>query len=144
MTVATLDLDPWVDQIKAAAPSLRLVGVASDLEGANDVIRSVPAAFVLPARSDADPVNRNTTIGNNVQRVTVSVSVLVVIKNSRAERDARRDLRPVRNEIWNSLLGWTAPGALFQTTYGGGAFLRWANGYLWWQDIFKTEQSLRY
>lgn len=136
-------IDPVVARLRErAAKVLRFVGGAVDLAAAQDDIKQVPAAFVLPMSEEA---GQNEIIGGVQQAVRMRFAVMVAIRNVADPRGeaAIDELVAARSAVLDALINWLPAGATQPIEFGGGQVAAVTDRYLWWQDEFTTNTYLR-
>lgn len=129
----------------AGTAGLLDVGGAVEYFAARESLKRSPAAFVLPAK---DTAAANAFATEEIdQRVTARFGVIIAVKNVRDARGeaAMADLTPLRQAVWERLLGWIAAEGFSPCTYGGGRLLDLDEGaqVLWWVDEFDTDYHVR-
>jgi len=156
MSQPFLDLTYIVKRLQVQlASSIKLVGEALDIASAEDDLKNVyPAAYILPNR---DQPGSNILANVVSQEVTTTFSVLLAVRNLRdaTGAKARAELRPLRSDVADTLLGWT-PGPYVEATrvftpsedytpceYAGGRLMRVTDTVLWWMDDYRTRFEVR-
>lgn len=136
-------IESIVMQLRAQVPSLKLVGGAVQFEAAKDGLTALPAAFVLPSGESAEESPWLDTLVQ--QRVGTEFVVVIAVRNlADAQGAAALDvLSPVRAEVRNALLNWKPADADDGCGYRNGRLVAFANGVLWWQDIYATAYTIR-
>lgn len=124
-------------------PSLKLVGGAVQFEAAKDGLTALPAAFVLPSSDAADDSPWLDTLVQ--QRVGAEFVVIMAVRNlADAQGAAALDvLSPVRADVRDALLNWKPADTDDGCIYRNGRLVTFANGVLWWQDIYATAYTIR-
>jgi hypothetical protein len=139
-----LDLSAVRDRLAAALLPVPVAGAAALAGVMEGSIRSAPAAWLVPL---AESGGANELIGALHQQLTVTVSVLLAVRNvSDAQGDAALgELATLRRTVRDSLLNWTPAdlpgGEPFRFLRGG--LLSFANAIVWWQDQFQVRYTLR-
>lgn len=137
-----LDLTLWETKLQDASTDLKKIGRASGLAQAQQELKQDPAAFFIPGTEKAGE-NR---FGNAVdQTVTVAVGVVIGIKNAGAKTGAKNidELKTIRAQIDNALLGWQPADANDQIEYVSGRLLGFNDQVLWWMDFYQTTYTKR-
>lgn len=137
-----MDLAAIITQLKAGVPALKIVGGAADIVAASEALTASPAAFVI---EEAD-IAADNNIANDVhQRVEVSLSVFLAIKNAKDSRGeaGQGDLETLRLAMRSVLLGWSPEAAVEPLTYTGGEMFRFEPGLLWWREGWRTAHYIR-
>lgn len=136
-------IESIVMQLRAQALSLKLVGGAVQFEAAKDGLTALPAAFVLPSGESAEESPWLDTLVQ--QRVGTEFVVVIAVRNlADAQGAAALDvLSPVRAEVRDALLNWKPDDADDGCVYRNGRLVAFANGVLWWQDIYSTAYTIR-
>ena len=140
-----MNLEPVITRLKEVS-ALALVGGAADFGKAIESLQKYPAAFVLPAREDAEP---NEMMSQLVQQLVTSEFAVVVAVRNLSDRDGRaaiESLEPVRHAVRDALLNWQptideeeAEGCEFRR----GEIVRFEASFLWWQDTYSTRYIIR-
>jgi len=136
-------LDPVIARIRLLAPAtFKKVGGAADLGAALRELKQEPAAFVIP-QQDAPQAN---ALSNAVSQLTRQrFGVVIAISNLRdaSGEKAQTELAPIREALFNQLIGWAPDADRDPVNYAGGRLLRLSDRVLWWQDNFDTWYYLR-
>ena len=136
-TRGPLDLTHWVARLRDQVESLKKVGLAGDLQKAQNILRAVPAAWVMPG---PESVSANESSPQRRYRVRTEVHVVIAMRHygdttGGKATDALRDLRA---EIGQALIGWQPPDALVTVIPKGGQPLNMASNAMWYRDRFET------
>lgn len=132
-----------VDRIRAQCPGFLRVGGAADLGAALDGVTTAPACFVVPLAEQVTETQHGPQ--RVVQTVTVTVGVLLVIKNVQAAAGAPAlsGLETLRAAVRACLLGWMPAGAHVACVFAGGELADFQPGLMWWQDGYKTAHHIQ-
>lgn len=132
-----LDLTHWVDRLASEVTELKRVGLAGDLQRAQNILRAVPAAWVIPgaehvAASEANPQRR--------YRMRCQVDVVIAMRHYGDTVGGRATdaLRELRLAIGEALIGWQPVDALVPVIPQGGQPLSMASNAMWWRERFET------
>lgn len=138
-----MNLAPVIARLQSQIPQLRKVGVAADIPTAQELLKQVPAAFVVPLAETAD--SNELESGAISQAITYRFGVLWAAMNLRdaSGEAAQNDLEAIRSAGKTALLGWQPDGTMDPCLFGGGQLLQVADRVLWWQDVFVTGNYLR-
>ncbi|MBA3668433.1 MAG: hypothetical protein H0W65_12065 [Sphingomonas sp.] len=98
-----------------------------------------PAAFVAVASETAEP---NKTIGDFVQRVNVTISILFCVPAERADGKAGDDLEDARKAVIRILLGWVPERALGQLQFQRYLLRASGEGLIWGEVLMTTSYRL--
>lgn len=123
-----------IDQVSA----VKLVeGAAAFAAAADANPRAVPAIYVVPLRETASD---NDGAGWVEQRIDCQIGVIVVAKNVADTKGgaAHADVDELRRAVRVALLGWLPVGMVDPLTRGEAGLLTTRDGYVWWQDTWRT------
>ncbi len=128
---------PIIAQVQTVTVLKSVEGVV-EFALAQQSLKGVPAAFVVPLMDSATP-NRMLS-GAVEQRVAERFGVILAVSNVRDQRGqaANEDLEGVRKSVIAALLGWQPAAGYDPVEYGGGRMLSLINPVLWWQLEFTT------
>jgi hypothetical protein len=138
----TLVLATIIKRLRDNAPTFqkRVGGTSAFQEAAlEDVDIPLPHAFVVPLTDNASPP---ANMGGS-QRIEERFAVILCVDNKTNREDgvgmiAADVLRSLRQELFNSLLGWAPQETMDNTQYVGGRHLSMTRSRLWHQYEFKT------
>lgn len=138
-----MNLSAVVTRLQTQIASLRKVGGAADIPGAQESLKQVPAAFVIPLAEVAGPNELES--GAISQQLSIRFGVLWAVSNLRdaTGEAAQTDLETVREAGKTALLGWQPDTTMEPCEFAGGQLLQVADRVLWWQDVFVTGNYLR-
>jgi len=138
-----VNLAAVIARLQSEMPTLRKVGGAGDIPNAQEALRQVPAAFVIPLAETAEANELES--GAISQAITIRFGVLWAVANLRdaTGEAAQADLRPIRAAGQAALLGWQPEATMEPCLFGGGQLLQIADRVLWWQDVFVSGTYLR-
>ena len=132
-----LDLTHWVTRLVDQVPDLKKVGLAGDLQKAQNILRAVPAAWVMPG-----PENVAATEASAQRRYRMRCQVDIVIAmrhyGDTVGGQATDALRALRQVIGNALIGWQPPDVLVPVIPKGGQPLSMASNAMWYRERFET------
>ena len=129
-------------RLESTVSALRRVAGAADIAAAEEDLKRMPAAYVLPLRERAGENYLDNAVS---QRVARAFGVLYAVRNL---RDARGDaahvhLEELRTEGRAALLGWEPDDDHEPIEFRGGRLLRLTNPILFWQDEYETAHLVR-
>jgi len=141
MTIEILDMNTIAQRIKSAVPALKDVQGAASLESAlKSGLRALPTAFVIPLTEDA---GRNSS-GSQVvtQRITERFAIIIAAKDmgDNVGAKAAQALRPIRQGVMASIMGWEASTKHTAIEFDGGTLFKVNAGTIFWRDKFLTTQ----
>lgn len=145
MSTGPISMQSIADRITATVPGFELVGRAADMEAALKSRNPVtPAAYVILG---ADvPGRRVGTTQRFLQPVRSEWSVVVVVRDYRAselDAAAQGTAREMIGKVRANLLGWKHPEADMETELAGRSeVVRFANGVLWWEDVYSASYQV--
>ncbi|MDD5297661.1 MAG: hypothetical protein PHU46_12180 [Rhodocyclaceae bacterium] len=126
-------------------PNLLLVDGAAGFAAAADPAtgskpRAAPAAFVLRL---AESGEKSQTYMRVEQRVSAVIGIVYALRNVADAKGAAAgaDLEALRQAGRAALLGWHPEGA-DPFEFDAGALLAFKDGYLWWQDSYRTRYDI--
>jgi len=132
-----LDLTHWVARLVDQVGDLKKVGLAGDLQKAQNILRAVPAAWVMPgpenvAATEASPQRR--------YRMRCQVDIVIAMRHygDTVGGKATDELRDLRASIGDTLIGWQPPDALVAVIPKGGQPLSMASNAMWYRERFET------
>jgi len=136
---APLNLQHWVDRLRAEVPALKTVGLAGDMRKVKDLVRAVPAAWVYPGPERVTATDRSP---QSYYRMSTEVHVLIAMRHygDTVGGQAVDALREVRLQIEAALIRWQPPDALVPAVPRGGAPLPIEANAMWWLDRFETSR----
>lgn len=138
-----INIRPLIEQhLRSAVPEFIEVAGAADLANVMQGRVAAPGCYVFQERATARPDN---VIGATVQRVTLQVAVITVVRNVKDSRgtDAADASAGLQQSVQTALLGWQADAAVDPLEYVGGVLVSFANGYFIWKDSYQTYQFIR-
>lgn len=146
--VGPLPLQPIVDRLTAElGRDWKAISGAADLAAAQAAKSpATPAAYVLLGTDQ--PREPQGSSQRLIQGVTGRFGVIIAIRDYRAsQRGAGEAVELIERigQVRQALLGWRHPdGNGTSTRLGGtGRVLQFADGVIWWQDIFSAEYHIR-
>lgn len=122
-------------RIRAEVSGLCVVAGAADLGAVYSGRLNPPAAYVLAVATKG---SNQETCGQ--QQMVESYSVVIAVGNKRGERgvDSADDCHGFRKQIFQALVGWEPGPAHDPMTFDSGSLVSFQNGFLFWQDVYKT------
>ena len=137
----SLDLDLVIARLDTLTSdgTLRMVGGALDIPSAEEEVKQIPAAFVVPGRENGSGQRPVTSAR---QLVVESFNVVHVVSNRRGDKGvaARSELRTLRGHTRGLLVGWSPDSEEFDTfMWERGGLLSLSQLQLWWVDAYRTE-----
>ena len=138
-----MNLTPIVARLQAQIAQLRKIGGAADIPSAQEALKQVPAAFVIPL---AEVAGQNELESGAIsQALSIRFGVLWAVSNLRdaTGEAAQTDLETIREAGKTALLGWQPDAAMDPCEFAGGQLMQVADRVLWWQDVFVTGNFLR-
>lgn len=150
MSFEPFDVQPIADRVRAAVPSLRLVGLAADYAAVKSLRDFLPpSVFVVLAQEDFD---RNPpgygSRGDQVQvsqRAVVAIGVVIVGRNYREQHGAQLNdsMRTLIGAVRQSLHGWTPDVAGARPLeMRRGDLLQYDDATALWCDIWHTQETI--
>jgi hypothetical protein len=132
-----LDLTLWVDRLSAQVGSLKKVGLAGDLQKAQNILKAVPAAWVMPG---AETVSANEASPQRRYRMRCQVEIVIAMRHygDTVGGKATDALRELRTAIGDALIGWQPPDALVPVIPKGGQPISMASNAMWYRERFET------
>lgn len=132
-----LDLTHWVARIAAEVSALKKVGLAGDLQKAQNILRAVPAAWVMPG---SESVSANEASPQRRYRMRCQVEIIIAMRHygDTVGGKATDALRELRKEIGDALIGWVPPDALVPVIPKGGSPISMASNAMWYRERFET------
>jgi hypothetical protein len=132
-----LDLTHWVARLSSEVSALKNVGLAGDLQRVKNILRAVPAAWVMPG---AESVSANEASPQRRYRMRCQVHIVIAMRHygdtvGGQATDALRDLRAAIGDV---LIGWQPPDALVPVIPKGGQPIRMASNAMWYRERFET------
>ncbi len=132
-----------LDSVRDRLSTLSYFNSVTNLQEATIAIESMnalpPAAFVAVASETAEP---NKTIGDFVQRVNVTISILFCVPAERADGKAGDDLEDARKAVIRILLGWVPERALGQLQFQRYLLRASGEGLIWGEVLMTTSYRL--
>lgn len=129
-----MDLSPLVARLKDQLTGFRQIGCMADIEAADKITITPPAAFVAPLSE-----TRGTALANGAAKQTlVRFVVILVVANRRDATGAAAlaDLEERRRQVGDAFKAWVPAGALNSPSWQDGRVIRFIDGNLWWGDEF--------
>jgi hypothetical protein len=132
-----LDLTHWVERLRAEVSMLKTVGLAGDLQRVKNILRAVPAAWVMPG---AESVAANEASPQRRYRMRCQVEVVIAMRHygDTVGGKATDELRLVRTAIGDALIGWQPNDALVPVIPKGGQSISMASNAMWYRERFET------
>lgn len=132
-----LDLTHWVTRLGDQVGGLKKVGLAGDLQKVQNILRAVPAAWVMPGPENVDATEASAQLR---YRMRCQVDIVIAMRHygdtvGGKATDALRDLRLA---IGTALIGWQPPDALVAVIPKGGQPLSMASNAMWYRERFET------
>jgi hypothetical protein len=120
---------------KAALGLKWVAGAAGFQQAAEYNPTAVPAAFVVLL--DEAPGERQFS-GNDIQKIDVQAGVIFAVSNASDPKGAaaQTDLKAIRDNVKESLLGWVPVTDYRPLERGRSTLMGFKDGYMWWQDIY--------
>lgn len=120
------------------------IGGSAALDLALDSTLAVEMVFVIPLLESAGPNEYPNHIN---QVITERFGLVVALKMDEDLTDktgiqAFDRLHDIRQEFFDSLLGWEMPGAESICNYAGATLLDFNRGWMWYQYAFETKTRL--
>jgi len=118
--------------------ALRHIGDAAGFQVASERNPPAhPAAFVLNTRQSGGP---SGNVQRTRQKVAASVGIVLVVRNVADAQGgaAGADIDSLRGAVLAKLLGWSPTAAHGPLEFDNGQLLAFRDGYLWWQDSYRT------
>lgn len=139
MPIETLDLDRWVDRIKAEAPEFQEVARAADQLEVIDRAQAPrdSAAWVLePSFQGGTSPN---AAGRITQAVTYEVGVILAVRRfgDRTGGKASAKAREYRSALWRALVGWQPDPLAMAVELARGAPIRYTDQTIYLLDFFR-------
>lgn len=143
-----LPIQPIVERlIRQLGRDWKEIAGAADLAAAQEAKSpAAPAAYVLLGTDQpSDPQGSSQRL---VQTVTGRWGVIIAIRDYRAsQRGAGESAELIDRitQVRQALLGWPHPNSNGTTTRlgGPGRVLQYAQGIVWWQDIYAGQYHIR-
>lgn len=132
-----MNVQPYIDRLRATLTGMRLVGGAADFDAALRGVLSTPSAFVIPLveRPIDDAENDYCGVGGTRNYF----GVILVVENHRdATGEASLvELEPIRRQVKAALRGWLPDSHGEPIKFVLGELVQ-AKGdaQLWWSDEF--------
>jgi len=130
------------DRIRDQVSGLREVAGAADLQSVLAGRITPPAAFVFRVQTRA---GENSIVNGVDQRVTETYAVVIVTRNVRDPRgaDSSDDNEALASSVSTALLGWQPASDADPLEYDGGRLLSLSDGFLFWQEAYRTARYRR-
>jgi hypothetical protein len=138
-----INVRPLIEQrLRAEIPAFKEVAGAAGLSSILQGRIADPGCYVFQERSTAE---NSDLVGATMQRVTLLVAVITVVRNVRDSRgaDAADASSEFQDSIQTALLGWQPHESADPMEFVAGALVSFANGFLIWKDTYKTYQFIR-
>lgn len=140
MPIALPDTAPWIDRLKSQVGDFqgRVYGAADYASAKSLGGQRVPAAYIVPVRDSAE---RNLlSEGQVMQRAMLRIAVVLAVRNVADGRgDAgNAELRLLRDQVLNALVGWKPADLTQEIEFDGGAVDQFRQQTLWWADVFRA------
>lgn len=132
-----LDLTHWVERVRAEVDALKTVGLAGDLQRVKNILRAVPAAWVMPG---PESVSATEASQQKRYRMRCQVDIVIAMRHygDTVGGKATDELRELRKSIGDALIGWRPPDALVTVIPKGGQPLSMASNAMWYRERFET------
>jgi hypothetical protein len=138
-----VNLAPVIQRLTDECPFLKLVGGAAQFERALQGLTAIPAAFVLPARDRGT----DSPFANQIveQEVSSEFSIVLAARNLADDEGAAAvdELERIRAPVRDALLNWQPDDDYAGLEFRSGELLAFANGVLWWGDVYATAYLIR-
>ncbi|MEX2475064.1 hypothetical protein [Marinobacter sp.] len=130
-----LNLEPWADRLKDAAPCV--VDIAADVDEALKS-RAFPTVILVPMR---ERVAHAGLSGTTRHKVTAEVMLVTAVSRShrRFAAESRDQLNALRKPLLTQLINWLPPEADIEVQWTGGELLNLNAQALFWVDVMTTE-----
>lgn len=137
-----MNLAAIISRIESQVTALKIVGGAAEIVAASEALAASPAAFVL---EELNAAGENNVANDTHQRVEVSLSVFLAVKNAKDSRGeaGQGDLETLRLAVRAALLGWSPAAGIEPLTYTGGELFRFEPGLIWWREGWRTAHYIR-
>lgn len=122
-------------RIRDQVPGLRQVAGSADLTAVLTGRTTPPAAYVFEMADNAVG-----SANGGSQQVVESFAVIVVVTNHRDTKgtDSADTCRDIRHQIFQALTDFQPDGSHDPIVYASGSLVSFENGFLYWQDVYKT------
>lgn len=138
-----INIRPLIEQrLRAEIPAFKEVAGAAGLSNILQGRIADPGCYIFQERKTAET---SALVGATMQRVTVLIAVVTVVRNVRDGRgaDAADTSQEFQADIQTALLGWQPHESADPMEFVGGALVSFSNGFLIWKDTYKTYQFIR-
>lgn len=137
-----MNLAAIITRLDTEVAALAIVGGAAEIAAASEALAASPAAFVI---EETNKAGENPVAHDVHQRVEVSLSVFLAIKNAKDSRgqSGNSDLETLRLAVRAALLGWAPAADIEPLTYSGGELFRFEPGLIWWREGWRTAHYIR-
>ncbi len=137
-----MNLAAIITRLETQVTALKIVGGAAEIAAASAALPASPAAFVI---EETDRAGENAVANDIHQRVDVSLSVFLAVKNAKDSRGeaGQGDLETLRLAVRAALLGWAPATDIEPLTYAGGELFRFDPGLIWWREGWRTAYYIR-
>lgn len=133
-----------IERLIAAVPRLRLVGGAADLAtAAKTAPKAAPAAFVVASETAQAPAG--ATSGQLIQRVEVSIHVVLVVRNVAGQdtgAKARAEMDALVTDVRRALIGWSPAGEIEPLSLRAARDEAYELGQLAVQEVYRSHYRL--
>lgn len=138
-----MELEPIIARIRAECPIFKMVGGAAEFGLLAETLTIAPGVFVLPTSEDADPSPYANQITQ--QQIHDEFDVCIAARNlkDRTGRAANEALQPLRDTLFDALLGWVPAEDYDNIEFRRGRFVTFEQNILWWTDTFSTGHLIR-
>jgi hypothetical protein len=132
-----LDLTHWVTRLSDQVADLKTIGLAGDLQRVKNILRAVPAAWVMPG---PESVAATEASAQRRYRMRCQVEIVIAMRHygDTVGGKATDALRELRTAIGDALIGWQPPDALVTVIPKGGQPLSMASNAMWYRERFET------
>lgn len=127
-----------LDEANHTAHLLRQVGAVADIDEAERLQKTVPAAFASPLE---DRPMRLSLDDEFVRDDLIYVRVNMLVSNRPADKKSGA-LVDVRNFVGGALIGWVPPDCNEPLVWAGGGLLKVSGAALWWHDDFVMRRTV--
>lgn len=132
-----LDLTHWVARLAEQVSALKTTGLAGDLQRAQNILRAVPAAWVMPG---PELIAATEAHAQHRYRMRCQVDIIIAMRHYGDTTGGKATdlLRELRADIGHALIGWVPPDALVPVIPQGGQPISMASNAMWYRERFET------
>lgn len=130
-----------ITRLQSQVAALKLVAGAAEFGAAADTNPTAsPAAYVLRLSEQGGEL---LTYARTGQRVATEIGITLALRNLADAKGAAAnvDLEALRAAVRTALLGWSAPSC-DPFEFAAGGLLAFRDGFLWWQDAYRTAYDI--